>query len=170
MPNDNIRQSDDASLARLMDFARTDGPLWSPQELSGIWQHQLQTSLTADPDVAANEALAASLDHHARSDPPIRTFGDLLFHPRPPVELLDFVKQFAKSRRLGKDATVPDEIATMLYILSIVAAMMKCDRGISKMDPAALRHCLAWALEQTWLGEPARRLLTQSREAAGTSD
>jgi hypothetical protein len=170
MSNDSIRQGDDASLARLMDFARTDDPLWSPQELSAIWQHQLQTSLAADPDVAANESLAASLDHHARSSPPIRTFGELLFHTRPPVELLEFVKQFAKSRRLGTDATVPDEIPTMLYILSIVAAITKCDRRISKMDSTALRHCLAWALEQVWLDEPTRQLLTRGHETVGPSD
>jgi hypothetical protein len=170
MPNNNIRQGDDASLAELMDFARNDGPLWSSQDLRGIWRHQLHTSLTAVPDVAANEVLAATLDRHARSDPPIRTFGELLLHPRPPVELLEFVKHFAKACRLDQDSPVPDEIPTILYILSIVAAMTKCDRRISKMDPTALRHCLAWALEQTWLDEPTRQLLTQGHEAVGTDD
>ena len=35
--------------------------------------------------------------------------------------------------------------------------MTKCDRRISKMDTTAVRHCLTWALEQTWLDEPTKR-------------
>jgi hypothetical protein len=167
MRKDDIRQTDDASLARLMDFARRDDPVWSAQELGAILRHQLQAPLTSDLDVTENEALAASIDLCARSDPPIRTFGELLFHPRPPVELLEAVKQFAKSCRVGTAAAMPDEIATMLYILSIVAAMTKCDRRISKMDTIALQHCLTWGLEQTWLDEPTRQLLERGSEAVG---
>ena len=167
MPNDSLRQTDDVSLAQLMDFAQRDDPLWSAQELGAILRHQLQASLTSDLYATENESVAACIDGYAKSDPPIRTFGDLLFHPRPPVELLEPVKQFAKSCRVGTDAAIPDEIATMLYILSIVAAMTKCDRRISKMDTTALRHCLTWAFEQTWLDEPTRQLLERGNEHAG---
>jgi hypothetical protein len=167
MPNNKTRQADDASFARLMDFAHDDDPLWSQQELGAIWRHQLQTSLISSPEVEANESLTASLARHAQSVPPIRTFGELLSHAQPPVELLEFVKQYAKSCRIGTDAAIPDEIATVLYIVSIVAAMTKCDRAISKMDAIAQRHCVDWALEQTWLDEPTRRLLESGSDAVG---
>jgi len=162
MHHDNIQQTDDISLARLMDFAQTDDPLWSDAEMGSILRHQLATTLASDLDVKESESLAAGIERCAGCEPPIRTFGELLFHPRPPAELLELVKQFAKSRRVAANAAMPDEIATMLYILCIAAAMTKCDRPISKMDPTALQHCLTWALEQSWLDEQTRELLERA--------
>ena len=74
-------------------------------------------------------------------------------------------KEFAKSCRSRSDCRLPDEIATMLYVLSIVAAMTRCGQRISKLDGQGLRHMLLWACDQPWIDESTRAFLRQGRRA-----
>jgi hypothetical protein len=138
------------SLARMMDLDSQRGSLWSPAELQAIFEHQLDAPL-AD-DLAKADAAAAT---RLRDGPPvegraIRTFRDLFAHPRPPLELLDLTKRFAKQCRKDRDGPLPEEIATALYFLAIVKAMT-AGRRISELDDQALRFGITWALEQPWL-------------------
>ena len=99
-----------------------------------------------------------------RNDHGLGSFADLLTYPRPPLELLDTVKQFAKRHRSSQDATLPPEIATALYFACIAIGLTRLGQRITRMDDEALRGGLRWALDQKWIGEPVRCGL---HEAAG---
>ena len=82
------------------------------------------------------------------------------------LELLKMAKEFAKECRSRPECRLPDEVATMLYVLSIVVAMTSGHR-ITKLDRQGLRHVLDWALDQAWIDEPTRRLLREGGRAIG---
>ena len=107
---------------------------------------------------------------NATETPPINSFNDLLHHPRPPIELLELTKAFAKACRSHPDSPLPDEVATVLYLGSIVAAMTRCDRPISKLGSDGLRHGLDWALNQPWLDQPTRNLLEEGRRGVDPAE
>jgi hypothetical protein len=156
LPSDNT-----TSLAALM---RTDGdnaPPWDCREWGDILAHQLATPLEADLENIEGWKSARAAVAHGNDTAPIRTFRDLLFHPKPSVEMLELVKRFAKQCRGRPDSLLPDEIATLLYLLAIVAARAHRGMRISGLDDQALRAGLQWALSQTWLDDATRTLLEQ---------
>ena len=169
MSNDDIRPSDALSLTHMMDLDAAERHPWAPDELEAILAHQLATPLECDLE-AFDATLSARLEEfNAACRPPIATFGDLLHHGEPPADVLELTKNFAKSCRANRHAPLPDEISTVLYFLSIVVALTKCDRRITGMDDATLRYSLDWTLRQSWLDDATRALLQQGRERLGRS-
>jgi len=153
-------------LSRIMDLGGgEEAGLWQAEELGAMLKHQLAAPLEFDFSFLEAER-PPSLDALAKTQgPPIRTFGDLLHHPRPPLELLQSAKEFAKGLRSRADAPVPEEIATMLYLLSILVALTRCGRRITKLDEQGLRQSLDWALTQPWLDQASRDLLEEGYQA-----
>lgn len=162
MNDSDLYSSDARSLSRMMDPQPGGGRLWEPDELGAILAHQLSAPLECDLG-HLDGGLAERLQGAA--GPPMRTFAELLDHPHPPVELLELTKRFAKACRSDPQGPLPDEIATVLYFLSIAAALARCGRRITKMDDSSLRYSLDWALGLPWLDDSSRRLLRQGREA-----
>ena len=87
------------SLSEMMGAGADETQLWEPEELAAILKHQLAAPIVFDLSYTA-EGPPPRLDAISPSEgPSIETFGELFHHPRPPVELLERVKQFAKSCR-----------------------------------------------------------------------
>jgi len=150
---------DDAlSLTEMMNLEPGGREPWENDELRAVLEHQLSAPLLCDLDDATGELSGPLEAVAAAGERPIRTFGDLLQHPHPPLVLLQQTKQFAKACRNRPDSALPDEIATVLYFMSIVAAMIKCGRRITRMDDASLRYSLDWAVQQSWVDEATRKL------------
>ena len=161
MENENPSKSESQSLARMMDLEAGARGMWEPEELGAILEHQLAAPLELDL-VGLDPGLAEKLRLARQADPRIESFKDLLLrHANPPVECLELIKEFAKVSRGRPDGPLPDEIATVLYFLSIVAGIIKCRRRITRLDDEALRHGLEWALDQPWLDESTRRLFQE---------
>ncbi len=158
----NTFQGDVLSLTHMMDLEPGGPELWKPEDLGAILEHQLSAPLHCDL-APIDEGLAGQLE--SAGGTPIRSFADLLHHPHPPIEMLQATKRFAKACRSRDDGPLPDEVATVLYILSIVAAMLHGGRRITKMDDASLRYSLDWALKQPWLDDASRGLIEQGRQA-----
>ena len=108
---------------------------------------------------------AFNTEEAAFSFPPqgltLKSFGDLLAHPHPPVELLKVTKDFAKACRLSPRGALPKEIATVLYFASIAAAMVRCRRRITGLSDADLADGLRWTLARPWLDAPTRSLIEE---------
>ena len=57
---------------------------------------------------------------------------------------------------------VPHEIASVLYIASIAAALVRCRRRITGLTNDALAEGFRWELSQPWLDAPTRALTEES--------
>jgi hypothetical protein len=166
MENDDYSHVDPVSLADLMDCRGQREELWSQEELQAILKHQLAAEVQFDLE-RFDEAVGRDLPRAQRSVEglSISSFGDLFQHPQPPIELLDLTRRWAKACRTGSDHSLPAEIATILYLSSIAAAMTRCHCRISALGDEALRYGFDWALAQQWLDESTLRLLESGRRA-----
>jgi hypothetical protein len=169
MKDDDLHGSDPQSLTQMMDLDAGAEKLWSPEELGAILTHQLVAPLECDLS-HLDSGLALRLKQlRSTDDPPLSSFGDLLRHPSPPLNLLELTKQFAKACRNHPHSPLPDEVATVLYFLSIVVAITRCGRRITKMDDRSLEFSLNWALRQPWLDNSTRAILQEGLDAVGLS-
>ena len=162
MAASNAGNAGPRSLAGLMQVDETAS--WNASELGPILEHQLDVPLDLDLGSAVADVrrrLDAS-DEPAAAE--IRTFRQLLLHSRPPLDLLNLVKQFAKRCRGQPDGPLPHEVATVLYLATIAAARLKRHERISLLDDAAWQQALDWALAQPWLKSDLRELLRQARD------
>jgi len=170
MKDRDLTKTDPRLLADVMGLATKEGDLWAPADLGAILRHQLAAPL-ADELGPLDERVGDKLDaHRAAGGGALDTFGDLLRHPRPPVEMLKLTKRFARRSKGHPAAPLPGRVATILYVASIVAARTRRSARISRMDDQALRVGILWALEQPWLDESIRRLLTDGLGAVEADD
>jgi hypothetical protein len=134
---------------------------WLESDLAAICRHQLTTAVQTD---------LAGLDPTVAPKLPgicvargllLRSFGDLLTHPNPPLELLQMTRRFAKAHQAHPASPLPPQIAGLFYYASIVAARLRCQVRISKLDDAELCRGLRACLAYTWLEDPLRSLLQE---------
>ena len=138
----------DHSLDRLYTVILSDVDPIGIGELDAVLAHQLDTRIADEIGNTRSEASG--------------TFRDLFREPRPSLTSLRNVKAFAK-RALGRPSNLPYEIYKMLYLASVVTALIRYDQGITRMRRDALRANLRWALAQGWLD---RDLASLFREGA----
>ena len=156
----NTHGSDPKRLAGLVSLAGADALDWSPQELASMWKHQLEAPLQFDLGSVSNDVEATIIEATRVEPRPLARFVDLLRHPRPPVELLQWTKDFAKAHTVGGTDGMPSELAAALYYASILLARLRCNRRISELDDAALRKGGTWVMRQPWLDEETRQLIS----------
>ena len=164
MGNEPLENAPAETLAELMNLEADASP-WSPDELVAILRHQLAAPVQFDLTYLEKKRPPSLDTLHSVQGPPIASFRDLFHHPHPPIELLRSTKEFAKTSRSRSEAPLPEEIATLLYLLSIVAAVTRLGRRITKLDDQGLRHALEWALDQPWVDDRTRALLQEGLRA-----
>lgn len=164
-------------VAAVMSLGDAPARVWRPDELGAVFRHQMAAPVSVD---------LGSLDRGIRgklktlteaSGLLLKSFRDLFQHPAPPLELLRLVKEFAKLNREQPESLLPSDVATVLYYLSIAAALVRWDDRISALTDDELRRGFAWTLSQGWIDEPAKELVNSASEmllrgkvgAAGTA-
>jgi hypothetical protein len=153
------------SLAKIMDACDGGRAPWGKEELGAILEHQLSSPLAADLLAFDGNAAACLKTFAGKGKSGIATFRDLFHHPRPPIELLELTKRFAKRCRSDPENPLPEEISTVLYFLSVAAAMTCWQRRISQLDTEALQEGIEWALAQSWIDDHTRRTLSEGLKA-----
>jgi len=149
-------------LAQVMGLAEPRDTEWAPDELADLLKHQLAAPLLSDLGAsgpAARREVETLGAEHAAS---IRTFTGLFSHPHPPLELLTRVKDFAKAAAGHPDRPLPREVASIIYLVSIVVARLRCGENITHLDDEVLRNNLEWALAQEWVDKWTRELLEKA--------
>jgi len=151
-------------LSQIMRPPVAAGRLWAPDELQDVLRHQLDARLSFDL-AHSDPARAALIDRQAAAVcPPIATFGDLLRHPRPPVELLQWVKAFAKAGRSDPNGPLPAEIGAFLYYACIASALVHHGLRITTLPDAAICDGLRSLLGQGWLDAGSRGLFSAAMQ------
>ena len=172
MKNDSMvaYDTDCKQLAGLFDLAPGDERLWRDDELGAIMTHQLTAPLQVDL-INLERGLAIKVRNLAESQGlTLKSFGDLLAHPHPPVELLKMTKDFAKACRLSPRGPLPREIASVLYFASIAAALVRCRLRITGLGNDDLEDGLRWVLARSWVDAPTRTLIKKSLQLLKTRD
>ncbi len=154
--------TDSRQLATLLDLSPDNvDRLWRDEELGAILKHQMSAPLQVDL-INLERGLAVKVRNLAESQGlTLKSFGDLLAHPNPPVELLKVTKDFAKACRLSPHGPLPRDIASVLYFASIAAAMVRCRRRITGLSDADLADGLRWTLARPWLDAPTHALIEE---------
>jgi hypothetical protein len=161
-----------APLLRLDSEARSQGQ-WDQQDLRDILQHQLTAPLLFDQEqLSAEERQALEQASRelakSRGGVPVYRFEDVLLSDRPPLALLQLVKEYAKmGDRQGADAGLPEEVATVLYYAAIFVALSRCGQRISSLDDAALARGGRWVVDQPWVSQPVRQIVVEAMARLG---
>ena len=159
-----IFQSRAGKVATLMAAGEERAALWRPDELAAIFRHQMAAPVLVDLgdfDPRTATRLRTLSEAHGML---LKSFDDLFHHPVPPIELLQMVKDFSKANLDQPESGLPGEIGAALYYSSIAAALVRLDSRISQLPDAELRRGLSWTLEQSWLDEKTKELLTAALE------
>lgn len=171
MNRSDVFSTDAKALGKMLDTGEV--PSWGSEDLAAMLEHQLDAPLEVDLG-GLDLALAARLPHlTGTGDRPLRTFRDLFCHPRPPVDLLELAKRFAKLHRNQPESPLPEELSTLIYLLTIIIARAKCGQQISGLDMETLHFGVDWALGRPWLDTTTRALLAEgwkTIQAEGSQD
>jgi len=149
------------ALAKLLALDDQATPLWNPQELKAIWQHQLGAGIETDLST-----VASMLAQEFEKSPELKrlrtlTFSELLSHPRPPVILLKLTKEFAKQLLRDAEEAQLKEIASALYYASYAAGISHCGQRIGSLDEQEMKLGFQWAINQSWLDDKTKALFAE---------
>jgi hypothetical protein len=136
---------------------------WSDSDLAAMLTQQLNAPLLVGFEALIPEA-ADKIHELPGAD--FKCFADALRAPAPPVEILELLKRFAKAARSSSDGMLPEEIATLLYYMAIVAAFARCNQKISRLTTVEILTGVDWALALPWLPAECREWLIEDRAAA----
>jgi hypothetical protein len=161
----NILSASAAKVAGIMDLGQTTTRVWRPDELAAVFRHQMAAPVSVDLAGLSPKVSGKLRTLTDASGLLLKSFQDLFQHPDPPLELLQMVKEFAKLNRDQPESVIPSEIATVLYYMSIAAALVRRGERITSLGDGDLRRGFTWAMGQAWLDEPARGLLEKGVQA-----
>ena len=158
MSSPDPENADPGRLAMLLSVDDDAGGVqWRPEEFAAVWRHQLASPVRVELSVTGQS-------HSGRSAPPTMppglTVGELLHHPSPAADLLDALRELAKSSATESADALPRDVARVLYFATIVAGVLRCGRRLTSLDDDSLRRGIEWSLTQEWLDPPTRQLFS----------
>lgn len=157
-----LQKSAPKTLAAFLAAGAERARLWRPEELGAILRHQMSAAILVDlggfDPVIAMRLKALSEAQNLL----LKSFADLFQHPVPPIELLTLTKEFSKANMDHPEASLPQEVAGVLYYSSIAAAFVRLDVRISQLGNAELQRGLLWAKGQPWVDPQTREILAEA--------
>ena len=138
---------------------------WREEDLADIFSHQLRTPLVCDLPLSVRDLLDAGLIDERGSTGSAMTYRALLLDGSPPLALLRAVKDFAKAADAKSEASMPAEIATAFYYLSIAVALCRHRARITSLSDAELNEGLAWVAQQAWVNPSLQELCHEALAA-----
>jgi hypothetical protein len=149
-------------LVRLFEICADKAVAWSESDLKDIFQHQLSMSLMEELQPAACEFHTLNLATIAPDQQMPHTFSELFAIAHPPIALLRLAKDYAKQADAQADDSLPPEVASALYTLSIAAALVRLNERITAMNDDDLRRGFDWVFNRWWIDAPSRDLAKQA--------
>jgi hypothetical protein len=159
----DLHGTDPRLLARFLAVDAVPRRFWSVDELGSILRHQLATPVHLDLEAAPSTFRACLMALPADQQPGKLLYQELFRLAAPSLELLSLVKQLAKSSRAHGESALPPEIATVLYLTSIVVARLRLGQRISEQSDESILHGIKWVINQPWIDEETQRLFHEAR-------
>jgi hypothetical protein len=157
-----LSKSPPKSLAAFLAAGEERARLWQPEELGAIFRHQMSAPILVDLG-GFDPATAARLKTLSNAQSLLlKSFLDLFLHPVPPIELLTLTKDFAKGNMEQPDSSLPNEVAAVLYYVSIAAAWVRLGRRITELRDPELKRGLEWAKGKAWVEPRLQQLLDEA--------
>jgi len=165
MSQPDLTDTDAPKLGKLIQMSDCWNVVWSKEDLAPMLHHQLESPIEfdlsrLDPEMVNRLRLSTSAKGLL-----LKSFSELLHHPRPPLELLSLTKDFAKAARNHPESPLPHEIASVLYFACIGVALVRCGQKISELSDEQLLDAFTWVCEQSWVDESTKSLFSEAREA-----
>jgi DNA-directed RNA polymerase specialized sigma24 family protein len=142
-------------------------PQWTDADTGAMLRHQLSASIESFLGAAASPSI----------DPPHSAdilLGEsplelLFYRPNPPVSWLQAVKNKARSELRNQELGLPTELFSVIYFLSIAAALCRLNVRITKSDDQTLAHGIGLIMHQPWVPSAARHLLEATLQRLNTA-
>lgn len=158
-----VQHSGAGPLSRLFRAVDSQESNWRAEDLGSMLRHQLDAPLGYDLRLAHS----STHDSHRlerqlalAQTKGLQTFRDLFLTETPPVELLRGVKDFFKQRCGAHPERRPEQqVAYVLYVLSLLCAEHRCRCRITRLSSAELAKAAAWAAAQPWIEPQLREVL-----------
>ena len=159
MSQPDLTQTSTDGLYRILDLTASPTAHWSDEELATVLDCQLSTPLVDDLPTVIGVDIQAVQRAVLAIEPPIETFGQLFLHPAAALEVLDWVKSFAKRLREHPDEPLPQPVVMVLYYLALSTALICYNQRLTSLTDEAFASGLRWALEQAWIDASYRQIL-----------
>jgi hypothetical protein len=159
----DILKASPGKIAGLMDLGSHPARVWHPEELGAVYRHQMAAPISVDLEGLPRPISGQLRNLTDANGLLLKSFQELFDHARPPLELLSIVKEFAKRNRGRPESLLPDEVATVLYFLSIATALLRWQERISRLSDDELQAGFKWSLAQPWIDDSGRNILTAAR-------
>jgi hypothetical protein len=157
-----LSKSPPKSLAAFLAAGEERARLWQPEELGAVFRHQMSAPILVDLS-GFDPATAARLKTLSNAQNLLlKSFLDLFLHPVPPIELLTLSKDFAKGNMEQPGSSLPNEVAAVLYYLSIAAALVRLGLRITQLRDPELKRGLEWAKSKAWVETRLQQLLDEA--------
>ncbi|MFI5379733.1 MAG: hypothetical protein ACHRHE_10580 [Tepidisphaerales bacterium] len=161
MNSEKRQHPGEEGLHRVIAFDETDRAIWPVEEIRRMFRMQLGARLHLElerAELCDRDLVRVLAD---QSSPPIHSVADLLYHPRPPVDLLWAIKDFAKDRKENPASEIAPEVALTIYYASIAAALTRCGERITSLTDDELGTGLNWVIKQSWLDDRMHNLIAR---------
>ena len=158
-------RSEAKSLYLLLQEVERGEPMWTREDLDAILRHQLNTPLSMDLGAMRGQNAARIEQLAGVRGLTLKSFGDLLLHPAPPIDLLVLTKEFSKRNLVSPDSRIPREVARVLYYLSIAVARLRCATSISSLDDHEVRAGLVWCGKREWIAPEVCDVVKEALDA-----
>lgn len=158
MKSDNAQPRAGEFIASLLALDDEGRPLWPAAELQVALRKELARPLQDYAETLDRFGLPVAV----REDALTGTLAQLLLHdPAPSVAALRALKSFAKHEVNTPRASLPPDVALLLYYGAIIAARLRRNERISRLKDDDLRRGLNWAARQLWIDPTTRDLFLQ---------
>src|SRR5258708_3382531 len=163
MTEPDLHGTDPRLLAQILAVDDVPRRLWPDGELGAILRHQLATLVQLDLETAGSTFRSRLIALPADQQPGKSTYEDVFHSATPSLALLGLLKQLAKSSRVRGESVLPPEIATVIYLTSIVVARLRLAQRITEQSDESLLYGIQWVIDQPWVDEKTRSLFREGQ-------
>jgi hypothetical protein len=92
----------------------------------------------------------------------VQSIQDVLVHPKPPLSLVEKVKDYARATQLAEDSQHTPQVMLVIYYACIAVGLIRYGKRIAKMSDDEMLASFRWAGQQPWIEPRVAALLQEA--------